>query len=109
MVNLDNLKLEQWWKVLTIAGVALSIAAMAAKDKDFLLLSIGFFFFGLGEWINHPKNLSIGPFMGRIFTVEGHPWKPSIFGLFWIYWELPCSVLGFINSLLLRFIISSKF
>lgn len=38
---MDKLSLDQWWKAVAGAGVAISVAAVAAKYNALLLVGIG--------------------------------------------------------------------
>src|ERR1044072_5956234 len=56
---LSGLKIDHWWHAFTVLGAAGIIASMTIKsnvvsNRDALLLSLGFFLFGVGQWINHP-------------------------------------------------------
>lgn len=56
---LSKLALEHWYQVLMVAGLAVFLLAgggllPALPVKPTLLVSLGAFFFGLGEWVNHP-------------------------------------------------------
>jgi hypothetical protein len=86
----SGLQINQWWHAITVFGAAASIAALAAPiDKlikgPVLLLALGMFFCGIGEWINHPLQTFLMPqsasFPAGVIT--GHPRRNSpIGGLF---------------------------
>ena len=79
---LDKLALDYWYKVLMVAGFAVFLLAGAGylhalPTKPTLLISLGVFLFGLGEWCNHPlqEQLGIG------YKITGHPRNASFSGL----------------------------
>jgi len=47
--------LSNWWKALTAAGIALSVAAIAAKFPAGAFAGLGVLFLGIGEWHQHPS------------------------------------------------------
>ncbi len=60
MVNpLSNLVLDSWYKVLMVVGMFVFLLTAAGvlsvlPAVPSLLISLGIFLFGLGEWVNHP-------------------------------------------------------
>lgn len=73
-------KIEHWYHALAALGAAGVISALAFEfpgvaNAHVLLVSLGGFFVGLGEWINHPLQTAILPrsayHSGGIIT--GHP------------------------------------
>ena len=56
---LSKLELDYWYKVLMVVSVVVFLLAGSGVLKALpvaptILISIGAFFVGLGEWINHP-------------------------------------------------------
>jgi hypothetical protein len=80
---MDKLSLDQWWKAVAAAGVAISVAAVAAKYNALLLVGIGAIFIGIGEWINRPHRsyFAKDPFGGN-GIVSGHVHEPRKLGVF---------------------------
>ena len=85
---LEKLTIEYWYHALMIIGIVVFLLAGAGILKSFPLIptstiSLGLFFFGLGEWRNHPLQTSLQPasllFPAGIIT--GHPRSPSIIGI----------------------------
>ena len=79
---LDKLALDHWYKVLMAGGFAVFLLAGAGllhalPVKPTLLISLGVFFFGLGEWRNHPLQQRVG--IG--FKITGHPRSASLGGV----------------------------
>ena len=71
------LKIEHWYHALVAVGAAGSIAALAFEfhgvaNAHVLLVSLGLFFIGLGEWINHPLQTVIVPPNAYYFPGGGH-------------------------------------
>lgn len=86
MTNMENplskLALEHWYQVLMVAGLAVFLLAAggllpALPSQPALLVSLGVFFFGLGEWCNHPLQVSVG----FNFKLTGHPRNPRFSGI----------------------------
>lgn len=76
------LKVEYWYHVFVVLGVAGIIAAVTLDLKGIanshaLLLSGGVFFVGMGEWVNHP--LRTGIISGAI--IRRHPRSSSLLGI----------------------------
>ncbi len=46
---------SHWWKVLSAAGIAMLVAAIAAKYPPAIFLGLGVLFLGVGEWHQHPE------------------------------------------------------
>lgn len=64
----SGLKLEHWWHAFTVVGGAGLVAATAATIKglpqrDAILLCLGLFLFGIGQWINHPVEERVNPML----------------------------------------------
>ena len=63
---ISKLALEHWYQVLMAAGLFLFLLSGAGLLKEFPTLptaaiAIGVFFFGMGEWINHPLQTALMP------------------------------------------------
>ena len=83
---LSNLKLDKWYKVMIVGGFFLIIISLFIEVKgitniQLLLIAGGFFFIGIGEWINHslaieskPPNAYTGPAARISYLV----WKPKL-------------------------------
>lgn len=73
---------DNWYKAMAVAGVALAVAALAAKHDDALLIGLGLVAWGLGEFANHPYREEIGfdQFGRANAKISGHPWRPSLLG-----------------------------
>lgn len=82
-MNLDSFDFKHWWKAVVAAGVALAVAAVAAKHHALLVVGLGLISCGVGEWINRPLQQTlvqegIGGING---IISGNPWRPSPLGL----------------------------
>lgn len=65
---LQSLVIDYWYKAVTVASVvfllvALTVDLKGVENKTVILVSLGSFFIGLGEWINHPLQTRIAPGM----------------------------------------------
>jgi hypothetical protein len=86
---LSWLKVEYWYHVFIVLGVAGTVAALTVDLKGIanshaLLLSMGAFFVGMGEWINHPLQTGIVPpnvYLGGGGIITGHPRRNSMLGI----------------------------
>ncbi|EHD1500790.1 hypothetical protein RH702_003269, partial [Escherichia coli] len=64
---LKNMKIDYWYKALTVVGAALFVFNGTSFFDRYPVVPLGFlssgiFFIGLGEWINHPLKVRfIGP------------------------------------------------
>lgn len=63
---LKSLVIDYWYKAITVASVvfllvALTVDLKGVENKAAILISLGLFFIGLGEWINHPLQTRIAP------------------------------------------------
>lgn len=75
MSQVPNAAFEKWYLLLSAAGILLSVAALAAGNSAFLLVTLGMVFVGLGEFINHPyREAWIGdPRYPGAAKISGHP------------------------------------
>lgn len=82
------LKVEHWYHVFVALGATGAVASLSVDIKGIanahaLLLSLGLFFIGIGEWINHPLQTSLmhptvyAPSGG---VITGHPRRASALG-----------------------------
>lgn len=65
---LQSLVIDYWYKAITVASVAFLLVAMTVdlkgvENKTAILISLGWLFIGLGEWINHPLQVRLAPGM----------------------------------------------
>ena len=82
------LKVESWYHVFVLLGAAGIIASLTIELKGIgnihaLLLSLGVFFIGIGEWINHPLQTKLMPpnvFAPGGGVISGHPRNASLLG-----------------------------
>lgn len=79
---LEKLALDHWYKVLMAGGFTVFLLVGGGllpmlPVKPALFISLGTFFFGLGEWRNHPLHTLID---GR-FQVTGYPRNPHLIGM----------------------------
>ncbi len=82
------LQVKHWYQALMAVGAAGAAGALAFELKGVanahvLLLSLGMFFMGLGEWINHPLQTAIIPpnaYLGGGGVVSGHPRSANLTG-----------------------------
>lgn len=79
---ISKLALDHWYQVLMAGGLAVFLLAAGGllpvlPAQPALLVSLGTFFFGLGEWINHPLQERIG----YNFKITGHPRNASLGGV----------------------------
>lgn len=51
---MESLKIDHWSKAIASFFAALALAALAKGMMLLLLLAVGGFLYGVGEWINHP-------------------------------------------------------
>lgn len=87
---LSRLSLDRWYKVFIAAGFAVFILVGTGALKLFPILptvsiSLGFFFVGLGEWINHPLQTRIRS-ADAFFpagVISGYPRNACFLGCFW--------------------------
>lgn len=86
--SLAGLKIERWYHVLVVLGVAGAVAALSVDLKGIanahaLSLFLGVLFVGLGEWINHPLQTKLMPpnaYAPGGGIISGYPRNPSILG-----------------------------
>ncbi len=81
---LKNLSLEYWYKMLILACFGLFVLSITVPlqgipNAALALISMGGFFIGMGEWINHPYRERIH--LERNIKIFGHPRSPKFGGL----------------------------
>ncbi|ABA60034.1 hypothetical protein C6Q28_10660 [Burkholderia multivorans] len=91
---LKNLTLDYWYKMLIPLALGLFVLAITVdlrviSNGSLVLLAIGLFMIGLGEWINHPRQEAINLHLNMKITL--HRWKPKAWG---IALDLAGAVLG---------------
>ena len=60
-MDLKGFDTRQWWIAMVVVGSALLGAAIAAHERDLILIAFGIVTFAFGEWRNHPLQTSISP------------------------------------------------
>lgn len=85
---LSKLALDYWYKVMMVVGIVIFLLAGAGLLKAYplvptSLISLGAFFFGVGEWMNHPlQTILIEPRIGsRGGILKGHPRNAKFGGI----------------------------
>lgn len=84
MINpLSNLKLDQWYHIAMVVGLGVFIATAVGALKVLpatatLLISLGVFLIGWGEFINHPHRVGFVPG----WQIETTSRSPGCLGLF---------------------------
>lgn len=85
---LSKLALDYWYKVMMVVGIVVFLLAGAGLLKAYpiaptSLISLGTFFIGVGEWINHPLQTAImSPTIGRPGgVITGHPRNAKFGGI----------------------------
>jgi hypothetical protein len=82
---LSKLALDYWYHVLMVVGIVIFLLCGAGLLKHCptvptAMASLGCFFFGLGEWINHPQRTAIRTvFPAGVIT--GHPRSANALGI----------------------------
>ncbi len=80
---LKNLSLEYWYKMLILACFGLFVLSITVPlqgipNTALALISMGGFFIGMGEWINHPYQERVDLYRG--LKISGHPRRPRFSG-----------------------------
>ncbi|WP_231753035.1 hypothetical protein [Burkholderia sp. TSV86] len=91
--------IDYWYKMLIPISVILFILAITTDlhtipNGPLVLLSIGLFMIGLGEWINHPLQTSAGVNFGQKMVIVAHPRRPKVGG---VVLDIVGAILGFIG------------
>lgn len=97
---LAKLKIDYWYKaVLVIATsvliISLTVELKSVENNIVQLLSLGGIFCGLGEWINHPLQVKVGP----NFKISGYPRKHRLGGYLFDLAGIVFIVIGLIKLL----------
>jgi hypothetical protein len=63
---LSGLKVDHWWHAFTVVGAFGMMVALATKNnvigpRDALMFFLSLFLFGMGQWINHPIQVTLVP------------------------------------------------
>ncbi|MGE7196912.1 hypothetical protein [Brevundimonas naejangsanensis] len=77
---MSGVRIEHWWVGLVVAGVAVFSAGGVAKEHSLVAVGLGLLLFGIGEWMNHPRQEHIAHGMGGRWKVWGHPRRPTFMG-----------------------------
>ncbi|MDX8386123.1 MAG: hypothetical protein R8M11_06360 [Gallionella sp.] len=85
---LSKLALDYWYKVMMVVGFVIFVLAGMGVLKSFptaptALISLGIFWIGVGEWINHPLQTTLMPASARLpgGIVTAHPRSSAIIGV----------------------------
>lgn len=78
MEFLKAFELHLWWRALFAAGLAVTLAAIAVKERDIVIFGLGLAAFGLGEWLNRPQ---VGEMLPGGILKSWYEWRPCISGL----------------------------
>lgn len=85
---LSKLVIDYWYKALMAVGVVVFLASGAGllpKYPSEIVgpISFGIFFWGLGEWINHPyqEAVEFDPFGNLRAKISGYPRNPKPVGV----------------------------
>ena len=83
-----KLTLDHWYKVVMAVGLLVALLAGAGYLKEFptaptAALGLGAFFFGMGEWINHPLQTTVVPATAHrpAGVMTSHPRSASVAGV----------------------------
>jgi len=84
---LSKLALDYWYQVIMVVGIVVFLLVGAGLLKAFPVvptatISLGVFFLGLGEWINHPLQTKLrapDAFFPNV-VITGHPRNASVLG-----------------------------
>lgn len=85
---LEKLVIDYWYKAIAVAGLFVLVLSLTVNlvniDNNVVqLLSLGAFFIGLGEWVNHPLQTSLIPASALYPAgkLTGHPRNSSFSGI----------------------------
>jgi hypothetical protein len=85
---LSKLSLDYWYQVLMVVSIVVFLATGAGLLPAFptiptSIISLGCFFIGLGEWVNHPLQSTLipGTFYHPAGVLSGHPRKNKSGGI----------------------------
>jgi hypothetical protein len=54
---LKNFDLSSRWNIAMAGGLAITLAAIAVKNREGILIGLGVFGLGMGEYMNHQKTM----------------------------------------------------
>jgi len=100
MAELKAFNFKHWWTLLAAGGIAIAVASISFTFAPGLPCGLGLIFFGVGEFANHPEQMTkvtaagLSGFKAR----PRHAWKPNAFGL--IFDAVGIGLFGFGLSLL---------
>ncbi|MEW8508980.1 MAG: hypothetical protein AB2598_20010 [Candidatus Thiodiazotropha sp.] len=84
---LEKLVIDYWYKAIAVAGLfvlilSLTVELVSINNNVVQLISLGTFFVGLGEWVNHPLQTAIVPSTAYhpAGKLTGHPRNASLTG-----------------------------
>ena len=74
---------KHWWTLMSASGALITIASVVPKSTLGILAGLSLLFFGIGEWMNHPRTPVKETVEGLSgFRVgEAYPWKPNFLGI----------------------------
>lgn len=89
---LSKLKIDYWYHAIMVVSIVILIVALTIKlegvnNSLVQLVSLGFFFIGLGEWINHPLQTSLHPpsiHMPTGGVTTGYPRNNKFIGILFV-------------------------
>jgi hypothetical protein len=81
---LKTFTIDYWYKMLILVSVGFAFVALTMQihvisNGALLLLSLGGFLIGTGEWVNHPYRERIS--LEYSAKISGHPRSPKIGGV----------------------------
>lgn len=81
---LKTFTIDYWYKMLILASLAFAFVALTMQihvitNGALLLLSLGGFLIGTGEWINHPYREAVNFTLGA--KISGHPRSVKVGGV----------------------------
>jgi hypothetical protein len=65
----EKFDLARWWKAGIVVGLAILLGALAAKDRDVVVIGLAIIACGFGEWLNHRMEMEIRH-GGKLTTFE---------------------------------------
>jgi hypothetical protein len=81
-----NLQLDYWYKVALLASLVILVIALTTplqvSNHAVVLISLGGFLIGTGEWINHPLQEVVNRYQG--YKVSGHPRNNKPLGILFV-------------------------
>jgi hypothetical protein len=96
---LEKLVIDYWYKAVVVASIfiliiSLTVNLVAIDNTVVQLISIGAFFIGIGEWINHPLQTRLMPasVLYPAGKITGNPRNPSFTGI--LFDILGCLLVG---------------